>query len=126
MYSGPERRRFKRIRVNFMVLFSQDNLLSKLRIAKTKETYAVMVDMSEGGMAILTDNEVSVGTSLELKFTIPPISRVTYMNRPIPIAAKGIVKYTKSAGRDGYRIGIEFTDIRPGDSSIISDFVKSF
>jgi hypothetical protein len=122
-YSGPDRRGYKRIRVNFMVLYKSEDSLEKIKISRGKEIYALMLDLSEKGMAVLTEYDIPVSALLDLKFTMPALHKVTYLNRPIPIAVRGRVMYSRNMGKDGFRIGILFTEIGAGDRDLIKDFV---
>ncbi|MBU1998218.1 MAG: PilZ domain-containing protein [Candidatus Omnitrophica bacterium] len=109
-----------------MVLYSTVSFLSKIKLVKNKDKYAVMLDLGEEGMAVLLEHEIPSGTTLNIKFTLPPVGRLTYLNRPIPISATGCVVDSKFIGRDGFRVGIKFTDILAGDQEIVSDFVNNF
>lgn len=124
-YSGPDRRKYKRIRVNFMVLYKNEDSSKKNKIYRGNEVYALMLDLSETGMAVLTEYDIPASTSLDLKFTLPALHKVTYLNQPIPIAVKGTVRYSKAMGKDGFRIGVLFTEIGIGDRNLIRDFVSN-
>jgi hypothetical protein len=124
-YSGPDRRAFKRIKVNFMVLYKSEDSLEKIKISRDKEIYALMLDLSEKGMAVLTEYDIPASTLLDLKFTLPALHKITYLNQPIPIALKGKVRYSRGMGKDGFRIGVLFTEIGAGDRDLIKSFVSN-
>ncbi|MBU0503209.1 MAG: PilZ domain-containing protein [Candidatus Omnitrophica bacterium] len=124
-YSGPDRRSHKRIRVNFMVLYNSQDSLEKIKISRGKEIYALMLDLSQTGMAVLTEYDIPASSLLEVKFTLPALHKITHQNLPIPISIKGQVKYSRAMGRDGFRIGILFTEIGAGDRNLIADFISN-
>lgn len=124
-YSGPDRRGYKRIKVNFMVLYKSEDSLEKIKISMGKEVYALMLDLSETGMAILTEYDIPATTLLDIKFTLPALYKITYLNQSIPIAVKGKVRYSRAMGKDGFRMGILFTEIGIGDRNLIKGFVSN-
>jgi hypothetical protein len=70
-----------------------------------KAVPGVLVDLSAGGMAILTFASVPVGTELNLSINVPGLK-----TQPL----KGKVVWTLAKG-DMWRIGIAFTAIDPVD-----------
>ncbi len=124
-YLGPDRRKYKRIRVNFMTVYKSEDPLEKIKISQDKEIYALMLDLGEAGMAVLTEYNIPVATLLDLKFVLPVRNRITNLNQPVSIVVKGKVRYSKAMGQDGFRIGILFTEIGAGDRSLIKDFVNN-
>ncbi len=82
-----------------------------------------MVDLSEGGMAILANYSVPASTVLLMRFTLFRVNKedVSFYR---PISITGEVRYNTMIDKDLYRIGICFTKIEEKDRCEISDFVK--
>ncbi len=53
-YNGAERRRFKRYKINLIVVYRKDEPLDVTIVDGENEQKASMLDISEGGMSILT------------------------------------------------------------------------
>ncbi|MFH1398236.1 MAG: PilZ domain-containing protein [Candidatus Omnitrophota bacterium] len=124
-YSGPDRRKYKRIKVNFMTVYKSGDSLEKIKISQDKEIYALMLDLSEAGMAVLTEYDIPVASLLDLKFVLPVQNKITNLNQPVSIVVKGKVRYSKVMGKDGFRLGILFTEIGIGERNLIKDFVSN-
>jgi c-di-GMP-binding flagellar brake protein YcgR len=70
-----------------------------------KDIPGILVDLSAGGMAILTFTSIPVGTDVNLSVEIPGLK-----TQPI----KGKVVWALAKG-EMWRIGIVFSSIEPGD-----------
>ncbi len=120
-----ERRAFKRLNVNFIVTF-QVNQPPEVRMTIGElDVDALMMDLSEGGMAITTDYELPNLSLLYIYFTlINPFKgeegRVTKME------LLGEVRSCVAMPQNNkqHRIGICFTQIKEYDKRAIADFVK--
>jgi len=119
-----ERRVFKRLNVNFIVTF-QVNKPPEVRMTIGElDVDALMMDLSEGGMAITTDYGLPDSTLLYIYFTlINPFKseegRVTKMELLGEVRSCVPMQSAKQ-----HRIGICFTQIKEYDKRAISDFVK--
>jgi c-di-GMP-binding flagellar brake protein YcgR len=99
--AGIERRKFKRLRVNFTVIFQVDRpLVARMTLGWRKEVEALMLDLSEGGMAIVTNYNIPPETILSIKFTL--------------------INLTLSSARR-----IRIIEIDEEDRSAVVDFVKT-
>lgn len=117
---GEERRRFKRIPVRFDLIY-KINRPPSIRISmRQKEMFAWLVDISEGGMALIAEDQFPDAVGLDLTFHL-----IFKDKQTPPMHAEGRVCY-KIALTDipGYRIGIEFTKIDKQDKQMILDFVN--
>ncbi|MBI5873626.1 MAG: PilZ domain-containing protein [Candidatus Omnitrophica bacterium] len=119
-----ERRKFKRLNVNFIVTF-QVNRPPEIRMSiGGMDIDALMMDLSEGGMAITTDYEIPSGTLLYIYFTlINPFrnedDRVTKMELLGEVRSCSILDNHKQR-----RLGICFTQMKEDDKKAVADFVK--
>lgn len=120
---GPERRKQKRLSVNFIVTFRVNRPLQLQMSVANQEIDALMVDLSEGGMAITTDYEFQENTLLSIDFTlINPY--VTEEQRIKRLELMGEVRsniFLQEARE--FRLGISFTDIADTDKKAIADFI---
>ena len=122
-YSGVEKRRFRRARVSLTVVYLINEPLSMRMLTADKEVQATMIDLSENGMAILTNYFVPDSTVLLMRFTLFKVNKkdVSFYG-PISITAE--VRYSTMVDKDLYRVGVCFTEIEEQDRREIADFAK--
>lgn len=123
-YSGKERRKFKRLKLKFTitVIFRKDEPLG-VRIRNGKKEYeATMLDISEGGMSILTDINIPPSTILWIRFTLAhgDKERIDFFGT---MEIKGEVRYSSLAKPGFYRLGICFLDISENERNQITNFM---
>jgi len=123
-YGGPDRRRSQRMRVDFIVVYRIRRPIRLFMVIKNKEVSALMADLSEGGMAILTSYDIPISTTLLIKFTLinPPATEYERL-RMMEIA--GEVRYNTYLGNNEHRLGICFTHISKEDRAAIVNFIKT-
>ncbi|MCM8781725.1 MAG: PilZ domain-containing protein [Candidatus Omnitrophica bacterium] len=124
VYTGPERRRFKRLKVDFILVYRVREPIEAIMLVGNKEINAVMLDLCEDGMAIRTNYDIPVGTNLIIRFTlINPYFIDDYRGvRKMEIIGD-VVNNTLLKERD-YRLGIHFTRIARADRVAITDFIR--
>lgn len=121
-FSGRERRRHLRLEASFTVIYKVDRpLVVRMQIGN-KEVYAVMLDLSESGMAIVTHYNIPGSTILSMKFTL--------VNEKLPkrkqfktMAITGEVRYGARVKKE-CRLGIRFMKINEADKRSIAHFVE--
>ncbi|MCK5305735.1 MAG: PilZ domain-containing protein [Candidatus Omnitrophica bacterium] len=123
-YSGPERRENKRVDVSFIIAYRVNKAPTIFMLVGGKEVYALMMDLSEGGMALLTEYEIPVGTELSIKFTLINFE-VEKEHRTRVMKITGKVKYCGPSEKEENRLGISFTQIKKEDKAAIANFVKT-
>jgi c-di-GMP-binding flagellar brake protein YcgR len=122
-YPDVERRQHKRIKVNFTVVYRVDKPLQFRMMIGNRQVDALMLDLSEGGMSILTDCNLPIGAELSIKFTL--IGAHPYdANRSITMEVTGEVRYNIIVRKNERRVGILFTKIGEKDKVTISNFVE--
>ncbi len=123
VYHGPERRNFKRVKVNLIVVYREDAPLDVHIRASGVDYQASMVDISEGGMSILTEANIAVSTTLWIKFSL--LDRkdkgVDFYGT---MELKGKVLSNILLEGDTHRLGIQFFSVEEKDKSDIAHFVE--
>lgn len=124
-YNGSERRRFKRIKVNFTLIYQTDTSLSaSIMVQGYNAIDALMLDLNQEGMAFLTDKDILIGTIIKMKFTLIDFSaKSAGRTNNMDMIAKVISCVKMNEGE--YRLGLHFTQISPEDKNIIAEFVKN-
>ncbi|MCU0650930.1 MAG: PilZ domain-containing protein [Candidatus Omnitrophica bacterium] len=120
--SGMDRRIFKRLRVNLAIVFRVDKT-SKMRMQiDQKEIRATMIDLSEGGLSVLTNYDIPEGSVLSMKFTLFRVDSddVSFYG---PMDITGEVRYHHTLANNEYRIGIIFKSIEKEDLGEIKNFI---
>jgi c-di-GMP-binding flagellar brake protein YcgR len=120
---GREQRRFKRIKVNLSVIYRLSKPAAVHLLVGNKEVRATMLDLSEGGISVLTSYDIPRSTELLIKFTLFKVENddVCFYG---PMDIEGDVRYNMPLGGNEYRMGIRFKKINKQDKSEISNFVK--
>jgi len=123
-YNGVERRKARRIRVSLQAIYRIDKPISLRMVTADKEVEAVMLDLSEMGMAVVTKYDIPVSTILLLRFTLFNYGKYGGgFYGPMSITAE--VRSRLKVENDLYRIGVYFTQVSEKDRQAISDFVKT-
>lgn len=120
--SGRERRLFKRLRVNLAIVFRVDKT-SKMRMQiENKDIRATMIDLSEGGVSILTNYDIPEGSVLTMKFTLFKVESddVSFYG---PMDIIGEVRYHHVLSNNEYRLGIVFKKVEQDDQGEIANFI---
>lgn len=123
MYKGQERRKFKRVKVKLVVIYRKDRPLDVTIHEGDKEVKATMLDISEGGISILTEADIPVSTTILIRFTLIKTDKDHadfYGNMEL----RGEVRYNRLTGKS-HRVGICFLDISDADKHNIADFVQT-
>lgn len=135
-YKKNERRKSKRIKADFIVVYKIDKPLAVRIRFDNQETNALMVDLSEKGIAIKTDRDIPVGTILLINFIIVNTAvaensdQIKAMDitgkvcNNTLIEAKGEVRNNTLTETNEHRLGILFTDINDENKKFIANFVK--
>lgn len=119
-----ERRQFQRLNVNFIVTLQVHNPPEVRMSVGGLDVDALMLDISEGGMAITTDYEIPAGTLLYIFFTlINPYK--TEEDRVTKMEISGEIRSCVPSGNHKqHRLGISFTQIKEYDKRAIAEFVR--
>ncbi|MFA5270807.1 MAG: PilZ domain-containing protein [Candidatus Omnitrophota bacterium] len=121
-YGGAERRRFKRIRVNLVVVYREDDSLDVRIKTDSAEHQAAIIDISEEGIAVLSGVKIPVTTVLCVRFNLADNKKEGidfYGAEDI----KGKVIYSTALPPDHFRIGIQFYGLSSDDRAQIRNFV---
>jgi c-di-GMP-binding flagellar brake protein YcgR len=120
---GKENREFKRIKINLSVFFRVARPAAISLLISNKEVRGTMLDLSEGGISILTNYDIPKATALMIKFTLFKVdcSDVCFYG---PMEIEGRVTYCLKLARNEYRVGICFKKIRKQDKADISNFIQ--
>jgi len=122
--SDRNRRRHERLKVEFTLNYRVDTPLEvRMSIGWDSEVDAVMVDLSEGGMAILTNCDIPVGSVLSINFTLINLTATEDEERIKTLAITGEVRSNFMVDKTERRLGIKFVQINQKEKEAIADFV---
>jgi len=121
--SSIERRRHKRVKVQFSAVCNMQTPPGFRTPVKENEIIARMVDLSESGMAVLTDYDIPPQSDISSRFTLVNMG-ARDVDRYRLIDTKGEVCYN-STKENLHRLGICFTQISEADRTAIADFTSS-
>ena len=126
--AGQNRRRSQRIDAAFTLVYSVEKPYSlRINLGLNDQIDAVMVNLSDLGMAIITKYDIPLDTELSIKFNIIDLRLAPDQRwRKMKITAKVTSNITLPEENHhlSHRIGMCFIDISSEDKIAISDFVK--
>ena len=118
-----ERRKFQRLNAAFTLTYRINHPLSlRMSVGWDVGVSAVMVDLSEDGMAFSTDYDIPVGTIISMKFTLINLD-ARGDERVESMRISGEVKSNIFVARKEHRLGIKFTQIAEKDKTAITNFL---
>ena len=123
-YESIEKRKFARAKAEFILSYRINKSVEMHMWVGSEEVSAVMLDLSETGMAILTKFNIPVATVLLLKFTLINFS-ADEDNRLRTIEMSAQVRNNIPQDEGEHRLGIVFTKISKKDKQAITDFVQT-
>ncbi len=110
--------------LNIIVLYRIDEPIEVRMQVGNKEIEATMLNLSAGGMALLTDHNIPVWTTLAIKFTLSKMDKQGEVIFYGPMEIIGEVRSNVLVSQNEYRLGIRFTQINLEDKTEIVNFVK--
>ncbi len=125
---GRNRRRSERIDVAFTLVYSVENpYFLRISLGLVDDIDALMQNLSDLGMAIITEQDLPLGTKLYIKFNIIDLrltgdKRWGHMEIIGEVTSNVILPGVSH--RISHRIGICFNNISSEDKIAISGFVK--
>ncbi|HNX82502.1 MAG TPA: PilZ domain-containing protein [Candidatus Omnitrophota bacterium] len=122
-YDGVERRRFRRIKVGVTVVYRKEEPPDvRIRTAHG-EHVGSMVDISVGGMAIVTDVAIPPVDHLRIRFTLSEIEDKS-VNFYGDVELLGQVRSCVPCEGQMFRVGIAFVNIDERNRFDIANFVN--
>ena len=118
-----ERRKFRRIRARFLVVYKIKEPLEVTITINKREISALMLDLSEGGMALVTECDIPSASILLMNFTLINTALSDDKKRIRTMDIYGEVRYNLPIERKEHRLGVYFTRISEEDKAAIKDFV---
>ncbi|MDD5348339.1 MAG: PilZ domain-containing protein [Candidatus Omnitrophica bacterium] len=110
-YQGPERRTNKRVRMNCTVIYRINQPPDARFSLEGKDMYAQMVDISQNGMAMVTDLDIPTSTVVSIRFTLLKVNEeLVKFSGPMEIT--GEVRSNVSVEQKQHRLGIYFKKMR--------------
>ncbi len=110
-YTGIDRRSHKRLRMNCTVIYRMNEPVSTRFIMGGKDVEAKMVDISQGGMAMVTNYDIPIATELSMRFTLLKVNK-EIVNLSGPVEITGEVRSSVPLEKNEHRLGIYFTKMR--------------
>ncbi len=122
-YKGVERRKFVRVKVNYIIVCRLRRSVNVSLTCEHKDIDAIMVDLSEAGMALSVDQPVPTSTQFSIRFILVKIGPKT-SSRYRPIELEGKVRSCVLVDKNRYRLGVSFSRISKQNKAAIINFMK--
>jgi len=123
-YSRQNRRKSERLDTTFTLIYQVEKPLAlRIELGFADDIDALMLNLSDLGIAIITKHDLPIGTQLGIKFNIIDL-RLEGDERWRHMEITGETVSNFSLPNSGYRIGIRFDRILGADKLAISNFVK--
>ena len=110
-YSDIERRNHKRLRMNCTVIYRINEPPAAHFVMKGKDIDAKMIDISQGGMAMVTSSDIPVSTVLSMRFALLNVDNEA-VKFSGPLEVTGEVKSSTPLEKNEHRLGIYFTKMK--------------
>lgn len=110
-YAGMERRANKRLRMNCTVVYRTDEPSTTRVSIGDHDVQAKMLDISETGMAMVTDTDIPISTVLSMRFTLLKVNK-DVVKLSGPMEAVGEVRSSVETDEHEHRLGIFFRKMR--------------
>ena len=124
-YTGAERRKSKRVSARFAVTFKVETPSEVAASIDKMEIDSLMLDLSEGGMAIVTNCDIPAGAILLNGFTLINTFSGYGSERTKVMDMVCEVRYTIPIGKREHRLGFCFKRISSDYKKAIADFVEA-
>jgi c-di-GMP-binding flagellar brake protein YcgR len=122
---GTDRRRFRRYKLTLNAFYRIDAPMYVRMWYGDQEFEAYTLDISEGGIGLLTNLDIPVSSTLIIKITLFKLDRdgkVVYFS---PGELAGEVRYKAAQDSKSYRLNISFVHIDTVIATQISQFIAS-
>jgi len=123
-FGGAERRRFKRLSVDFSVRCKVERPMEVVMEVGGEKIEAQMLNLSEEGMGIKVKMDIPEGTVLSMDFMLV-YAYEKYENIMQDMQIEGSIVNRAELPDGVFRLGIHFSKIKPEDRKVIIDFVES-
>jgi hypothetical protein len=110
-FQGSERRVAKRLRMNCTVIYRVNEPVTARFMMAGRDIQAKMVDISQNGMAMVTDYDIPQATVLSMRFTLLKV-KPDVVNFSGPMEIIGEVRSNTVEEDNSHRLGIYFTKMR--------------
>jgi c-di-GMP-binding flagellar brake protein YcgR len=118
-----ERRGFQRSEVKFLVLYKVNEPLKVRMQIGERLINAIAVNLSAGGMAVLSNFAVPPDTIVSLQFTLVNEAEARDEDCCRTINIRGQIRHSNLTHEKTYRLGICFLDMSAGERNFIIKFV---
>jgi c-di-GMP-binding flagellar brake protein YcgR len=124
-HSGNDRRRYQRLDLDVVVMYSVAEPLSIRATIGDREIEATMLNLSLGGMALITEYNIPVWTIIDIRFTLTKINKEGTIGIYGPMKIRGEVRSNIQLEEKEYRLGISFIRIEDKDKVELTEFLKT-
>ncbi len=123
-YSIKDRRKFQRLELNITVYYRIKEPLNIKVMVGDKEIEATMLNISAGGMGIVTKLNIPAYSIILIKITLAKMDKQGKLSSSEPMEVVGEVRYNVLEDDKQYRLGIRFIGIEKQDQVKIENFIK--
>jgi c-di-GMP-binding flagellar brake protein YcgR len=106
-----ERRGHRRVKMNCTVVYRMNEPSSARFVVAGRDIEARMLDISQGGMAMVTNYDIPVETELSMRFTMLKVDREV-VNFSGPVEVNGQVRSNTPLPQNEHRLGIYFNKVK--------------
>lgn len=121
-----DRRRYQRLALNISVVIRIGGTIDKKASLGEEEIEVSALDISEGGIGLISAQTVPKGKIVEISMDFTTLSLEGEVVFHKPVSAEGEVRSVIPWEKDRFRLGIMFTKIDRENRIIIKEFVKRF
>ena len=122
---GKDRRIYKRIYASFGLMFNVKSPFEVRVQFGERDVDAIAVDIGEGGIGMLTNGVIPIGTRVEMKFKIFNESEHELQGSYRAFELQGDVRYSVVTRESDYRLGVQFVIVTAEERQFLTDYVRA-
>ncbi|MCU0666470.1 MAG: PilZ domain-containing protein [Candidatus Omnitrophica bacterium] len=121
-YSGFDKRKHKRFRIQLVVTYRREAVLDVVIRHGDKNEKGLLLDISEGGISLLSHMDISVGSILYVQFSFAQVKDFG-LDLTGDIKLRGQVRYCTVEKDNMYKLGVCFVDVKDKARKDIESFL---
>lgn len=119
-----ERRKYPRIDLNLNIYYRIRNPRSIVILLGDEEVEAASLNLSEGGIALVTECNIPVGTLISMKLALANDTRYRRFSPYGPMEMSGQVRSNTLLPQAKNRLGVYFMEMETRDRHTLRNFVS--
>jgi c-di-GMP-binding flagellar brake protein YcgR len=118
-----EHRKYKRTSAKFMLSYKVSKSLQVAIMASESKIDAIMGNISQGGLMMVTQYDLPIDSKLTLSFAVVNDAALHDDDKIKALDIEGVVRSKRQIKHNEFDIGVEFVDPSQEDQKFLAEFV---